>query len=457
MRERRHISGEGTPLRATAVAAALQRHVIEPWFPRSIDRQQGGFLCDFDRAWKPRGRQHKLLEFQARQTWIAAELARRFPRDSRLSDAAVHGFRYLRDAMWDREFGGWYHRLNRDGEPIESQTKHVHGIAYAISACSAVHSAGLDPGALDLARRGFEWLEEHAFDREHGGYFGFLTRDGQIIRDAADSPMGRLTDTISTTVGLKDANVHADLVEAFTFLHAGSPDDHVANRLRELVDVFSVRMLHESGALWYYWRPDWRPVPHVSHYGYSFHATNRLLSASEIVGDEQRMVAACRRMVEFSLRMAWDRQNGGFFYAGPSTGPTSFQRHDLVVRAKAWWVQLEALSAFSRLGRLTDGDERYLRYERALWSYMRRHLIDGRHAGFYAFGLDGLPRWRRAVGESLAPRQLTYKGNAWKDASHEGRALLACLRALGGEVPEAGRAGQSLADGQMRMAATNAR
>jgi len=48
----RHV--EGLPPR-TAFETALWRHVIDAWFPRCLDLTHGGFLSDFDRAWRPCG------------------------------------------------------------------------------------------------------------------------------------------------------------------------------------------------------------------------------------------------------------------------------------------------------------------------------------------------------------------------------------------------------------------
>jgi hypothetical protein len=40
---------------AAEMLGALRRHVMEAWFPRCLDRDAGGFFCDFDRRWKRRG------------------------------------------------------------------------------------------------------------------------------------------------------------------------------------------------------------------------------------------------------------------------------------------------------------------------------------------------------------------------------------------------------------------
>ena len=71
--------------------------------------------------------------------------------------------------------------LTRTGIPEEHETKHGHGIAYAISACAACHELTGETDCLDLAKSAFAWLEANARDREHGGYFVFYKRDGTPI------------------------------------------------------------------------------------------------------------------------------------------------------------------------------------------------------------------------------------------------------------------------------------
>ena len=161
--------------------------LLDAWFPRVIDREHGGFLCDFDHRWKPTGPHRKMLEFQARQTRLAAVAAEFLPERADLRAAAEHGFSYLRDVMWDSEFGGFYRLLDRAGSPLEDRSKHGHGTAYALSACAALHRLTGSADSLDLAVRGFDWMERHAHDDQNGGYFGYYRRDGSLILDKADS------------------------------------------------------------------------------------------------------------------------------------------------------------------------------------------------------------------------------------------------------------------------------
>ena len=141
MSERLIAAHPGLPS-ASEIESVLREHLLDAWFPRCLDAEQGGFLSDFDRAWKPCGANDKFLEFQARQTLLAADALRAFPDDPGLREAALHGFRYLLGPLWDREAGGWFHKLDRAGRPLEAETKHAHGAADAIEAAMGGRADG---------------------------------------------------------------------------------------------------------------------------------------------------------------------------------------------------------------------------------------------------------------------------------------------------------------------------
>lgn len=123
---------------------------LEAWFPRCLDREHGGFLCNFDFEWKPGREQPKTIVYQARQTWLAAQAMRRYPNDPRYREAAGHGGRFLRDVMWDAEHGGWYWALDRQGKPDPrwQGVKHAYGISFGIYACAAHFRATQDAQSL---------------------------------------------------------------------------------------------------------------------------------------------------------------------------------------------------------------------------------------------------------------------------------------------------------------------
>jgi cellobiose epimerase len=412
---------------AAEFEAALRHHVIDVWFPRSLDRDYGGFLCDFDYRWMLNGTNEKLVEFQARHTWFAAEASRLYPTDHNLRQATEHGFSYLRDAFWDREDGGWFHRLDRAGQPIEAQTKHTHGFAYAILACVAVYEVTGDQTAMDLAREGFEWMFHHARDERHGGYFGYLRRDGMVISSSDRNTLS--TDTMDSPLDCKDISVHSALLDTFTRLNRCWGDAKVADQLAEIIDVICRRMVTLHGAHHQYCLADWTPVPHLSRFGHEFYDAFRLLDAAHVFGAKEQVLDAARRCVDHALRYGWDRQRGGFYYAGPGVEPLHLQSQSLVLRSKQSWVQMGALQALLAIHRIAPEEQGYLRQFEAQWRYIQNHFLDRLHGGTYTGTLEELPWWQQRL-PTLAPASITRKGSAWKDSSHDGRALLYCMSAL---------------------------
>ena len=143
---------------AAALGADLQRHVMDAWFPRSIDLELGGFESEFDRRWHRRRASERILEFQARQTRTAARIGIAFPAETAWQDTALHGLRYLAEVMHDEADGGWFWRVDTAGRPMAGGSKHAHSTAYLIGAGVALHRLTGSDDALDVAREGFEWL-----------------------------------------------------------------------------------------------------------------------------------------------------------------------------------------------------------------------------------------------------------------------------------------------------------
>jgi mannobiose 2-epimerase len=281
--------------------------ILKAWFPRTIDTEYGGFLSDFDYRWRPRGPQHKMLEYQARQTTAAAKGASRF---KELYDTALHGFRYLKEIMWDAQSGGWFRLLDRSGNPLEGGLKHGHGSSYAISACVCCYELTEEQACLELAKTAFGWLEEHAHDSVNGGYFVFYHRDGCPI--LSEGFHGTLRDAIGTPIGCKDANTTSDLLKAFSDLYRVWPDTLLKERLLELLHIVRDRLVVAPGLMHMYTHPDWTPLPDFVRYGQVIRSANHLLAAAKTLESAADLLTSsvAKSMVDMMVRVAWDKQNG---------------------------------------------------------------------------------------------------------------------------------------------------
>ncbi len=399
------------------------RRLMGTWFPRCVDREHGGFLCDFDHRWTPAGAQLKMLEYQARQTMAAARCATHAPDLAPLREAAQHGFRYLKDRMWDRNLGGWYRLLDRTGNPLEEAAKHGHGTSYAISACVACYELTADPECLDLAKRAFAWLEDHAHDPRHGGYFVFYRQDGTPIltRDQGPAP-NESRDPIGTPIGFKDANTTSDLLKCFSDLYRVWPDSLVRTRLAETLSILRDRLIVAPGVMHLYAHLDWTPLPDFVRYGQVLRSAHHLLSASDALAGaaEPTTGRVARSMIDTLLRIAWDPRRGGFHLAGSSFGPAYVEDIVVFVPYKYWWPQADGLKVLLAMARRHPADAAtYLAHFARLWDYIKTYVIDARRGGWLSAGLDTTPEARRKP-----------KATMWKDASHETEALLDVLMML---------------------------
>ncbi len=393
--------------------SALKGGLLEMWYPRCVDQKHGGFLCDFDYRWRPIGPHHKMLQFQARQTWVASKAAMRYPDDPRYQAAARHGFRFLRDVQWDKEHGGWFWMLDRQGNPkdIWEGAKHAYGMSFGIYACSAYYEATRDREGLNLAQEAFAWLEEHAHDEEHGGYYEFYRRDGARIVSRQTSPVPDADrDAIGTHLGLKSMNSHIHLMEALTELLGVWPDPLVKQRLREIFLIVRDRIIVPPGAMHLFFHPDWTPIPDHDSYGHDVETGFLLLEAAQALGleNDARTRRIARSLVDHALDYGWDKKHGGFYYGGSTFG-------EIFNEDKAWWVQAEGLNALLLMAHEFPKDRAtYEARFRDQWNYVKRYMIDRKHQGWYPSALD-TGRGKKQI-----------KGSPWKASYHTARALMNC-------------------------------
>jgi mannobiose 2-epimerase len=419
------------PVWRAAYRELLAKHVVDVWFPRSIDDQYGGFLCNFDRRWEDTGTDEKLLEFQARQTTTAAELLTVFPDTPSLRKAVTSGFEFLRDVMWDKEYGGWYLRTDRSGAPIVSDagTKHAHGMAYAKEACFAVYAATGDPHALNLGLASFEWIDANARDSVHGGYFGPMRRDGSRIGpEEAAGPY----DFIGVPFGLKDMDVNKDMLGALSYASRVQPQsDRIRGRAEELVAIMVRCFAEPMERPWFLFNADWTPASTYWKPSEAAHGAGMLIEARSFTPDEDQLVDTAARMVRQTFAFGWNAEAGALLFERDlNLAVTKRQQRNM-----PWWAQLELLKAAEYLTVLCP-DDAYMKTVRDAARSAVQLFVDERHGGFTKLPLSRA-RLRDRILRRPKWRDASRKGDKWKDASHDGRAL-ARLACLGSEAPHAG-------------------
>ena len=412
---------------AKALDGYFRESYLPLWYPRCVDKVRGGFRQAFADDWTPQADANRFLVFQSRLTWVAATAAMYDPAlKAEYLPYALHGLDYLDKVMTDRFAGGLFWQVDLAGRPMApfGDEKHAYGLSFAIYASAAVYEATREARALALASATFDWLDRNAHDRQHGGYFEALARNGRpLLAPPKDATTPRTKDGIGTPYGYKSMNTHIHLLEAFTALYRVAPEDRLRQRLEEMAAIVRDRIAVEPGCLNYYFTPDWRAVPMHDSFGHDVEAAFLVVEAAQALGrpDDEPTWRAARRIVDHALEWGWDDKNGGFYNAGQAFA----EAHD---KTKVWWVQAEGLNALllmhERYGRETD------RYWRAFAKQLRflwNHQIDHQRGG-----------WRNETTEDGTPKGDLRKASPWKEAYHDSRALMNVARRLN-ELAEAKR------------------
>lgn len=418
---------------AIEIEQSLEQELLQPWYPLAVDTEFGGFLSTFNYDFERGEQQQKMIVSQARHLWTNSKAAQRFPDVVYYKTSAEHGFKFLKEKMWDQEYGGFHTLVTREGEVIDHERvkKTAYGNASAINALAAYYSATGDEEALNLAKEAFLWLEGNSHDDEYLGYFQHLERDG--------TPIPRTDEIPSTSdVGYKDQNSSIHILEALTELYQVWKDELVRQRLEEMLLLIRDTIPNEKGYMILFFEPDWTPVSfrdysredidlhheldHIS-FGHDVKTAFLMIEASHVLGieDETKTHQIAKKMVDHSLENGYDHEVGGFYDAG-----YYFKGEDsltIVRETKRWWAQAEGLNTLLLMAQLYPKDERnYFDKFEQQWAYIDTYLIDPQHGGWYEGGLDKQLEMKKHL-----------KGHIWKTTYHNYRAMANSVDMLRGD------------------------
>jgi mannobiose 2-epimerase len=391
--------------------AMLRQDVLGVWFPRTVDKNNGGFRSNFTRDWNPYGHESKFSVFQGRMTWISAQVAMRRPDlKAEYLPIAQHGLDFLTNVLWDKEKGGFFWGLDEKGQisPFYTDGKHLYGMSFAIYGLAAAYQATEDPKALEYAQKGFHWIDEHAHDAKNGGYFEWLTRDGKPVEGHPETGVVEEIPVSRFPLGYKSMNTHIHMLEAFSQLYEAWKDDLLRQRLQELLAIIRDKVCVDPGAMNLYFTNEWQAFPDHDSYGHDVEAAYLMLEAEDVLGKghDPRTERMAKMLVDHALHYGWDQKLGGFYREGTTMGMPEQKERE-------WWVQFEGLNALlimhEKYNRQTNA---YFKAFQQQWSFIRRYQVDSEFHGVYpTVGEDG-----KAL--------VVAKGEIWKAAYHDGRALL---------------------------------
>ena len=186
----------------------LENNILRFWLDQMMDYEHGGFYGRMD----GNGELHKDAEkgaiLNARILW-AFSAAFRVLKHPEYLEAATRAKDYIIEHFIDQEYGGVYWSVDCEGNPLDTK-KQFYAIGFMIYGLTEYARATGDREALDYALDLYDCIEEHAFDSEHNGYIEACTREWGEIADM------RLSDLDANYP--KSQNTHLHIIEPYTNL-----------------------------------------------------------------------------------------------------------------------------------------------------------------------------------------------------------------------------------------------
>ena len=386
--------------------------ILPYWRERTVDREHGGFYGQIDGRGDVVEGALKGAVLNARLLWTFSAASRALDGDEgRDGDAtyrplADRAYTYLNEHFWDRQHGGVYWMLHADGRPAETK-KQVYAQAFVAYAMAEYYRLTGDDESLGRAVRLFRLIEEHAFDPEAGGYFEAYSRDWHLLADV------RLSEKDANEK--KTMNTHLHVLEAYAALYRVWPDATLGTQLRGIVRRFLDTILDaETNHLIGFFDEQWTPRSTAVSYGHDIEASWLLVEAAEVLGDDallEETQAAALRLARATREEGQD-DDGGLFYERTADGALDGALDD----DKHCWPQAEAVVGFVGAYQLS-GEQAFLDAAVACWEFTKEHVIDAEGG-----------EWFFRVSRAGAPYDDENKVGPWKGPYHSTRACLEVAR-----------------------------
>ena len=385
----------------------LLRNLLPFWEKRAIDVRDGGYRVNHDARGRYCGPLDKSLVAQTRTLWFFSRIARSaYGREEHLR-AARHGYDFLMRHLWDDAYGGFFWRTDSSGRVAVAPGKHLYGQAFALLALSeyAIASGLHEP--VDLAKRLFLILDQHAWDPAYGGYRECFARDWSL----STARYGYLGHPPT----VKSINTHLHVLEALTRYVGISSDNIARKRLAELCDIVSEKAVLCDGADQAFgverhardWTALAEPQDRRASYGHDVETAWMLLDAHAVLAKSQSIALnVARRLFGNALQFGFDSEAGGFFESGFFCVPSDR-------RNKLWWVQAEGMIGALWRYRATSDTKYAICFLKTL-SWIAKHQADWKHG-----------EWHPLIHETGRPSG--GKAGPWKAPYHGVRAVLECL------------------------------
>ncbi len=380
---------------------AEAHRILQWWRSHAPDVDRGGFYGEIDHDNLPNRNADKGCVLHARILWSFSAAYRAFGIPEDLH-LARKAFEYITTHFYDRDQGGVYWALKANGE-VSKDRKQIYAQAFTIYGLSEYYKITGDAKALDPAIDLYHAVEYHSQDPDFGGYYEAYSKDWYLLEDLRLSEKDRNDP--------KTMNTHLHLIEAYANLYQVWREPRLKESILRLLYVFDTRIIQANHHLGLFFDKGWNNTSSTISYGHDIEASWLLPECAEVLHDPELIKQWNTKAVDIAVAAAEGLQSDGSLIheSNPEAQHTDSHRE--------WWVSAEGMVGFLHVYHLTK-DPQHLDHVYRLWEFIKTHLLDMDRGEWY---------WGTYADYTKMPE---YKMGFWKCPYHNLRACLEVMKRI---------------------------
>ncbi|MBQ5913080.1 MAG: AGE family epimerase/isomerase [Bacteroidaceae bacterium] len=370
----------------------LLDRVMPFWMEKSIDKEFGGYFTCLERDGEVFDTD-KFIWLQGREVWMLSTLYNKVEKRQEWLDAAIQGAEFLKKYGHDGNLN-WYFALDREGNPLV-EPYNIFSYTFAVIAFGQLSIATGNQEYAEIAKKTFD-----------------------IVLSKQDNPKGKWCKASPGARALKSFALPMILcnvaLEIESLLDKDFLDKTIETCVHEVMDVF---YRPELGLIVEHLGTNNEMVDcmdgRLLNPGHAIEAMWFIMDLGKRLGDDaliQKAVKIALAEVEYG----WDKEYEGIFYFMDRLNRPMQQ---LEWDQKLWWVHIETLITMIKGYELT-GNEQCLEWFERIHNYVWSHFMDPEYPEWYGY--------LNRRGEVL----LTLKGGKWKGCFHVPRGLMQVYQSL---------------------------
>ena len=399
----------------------LFQNILPYWDKYSKDEKNTGFFGKIDNDNVQDAECQRSIVMTSRFLWTYSAVAR-FTKDAKYLEMADFAYKVIIEKYFDNENDGVYWSIMPDGTP-KVDKKQIYGQAFCCYGLSEYAAAiqelkkdeELAATAMNKALDIYNLLENHALDKENGGYIEARAKDWSKTNDMILSPKDmNCPKSMNTNLHVMEAYTNLYRTLPVVFADSKSIQSEVGQSLANLITVTQERIVQKNAHLGMFFDMDWNLLADEISYGHDIEASWLLWEAACELKDEElkeQIRDDVIKMAEVALDEGFDKENGCLenFLLYSTTNP----KRD---RTRVWWNQAEAMNGFYNAWQMT-GNQKYQEACIQQWNWIQNHQVDKTNG-----------EWWSALDQNGTPILAEDKGGNWKTSYHNGRTCLELLR-----------------------------